>query len=207
MSLNNHQKQSATKIVALEQTLDPVDWEALELEDGALRVHLSTQDAPIETTVENTVDVNIASQDNPVEVSGTVEVSNFPDLQNVNITSQDAPVEVDVTNSTLSTEEVIPNTLSSSVVTVATSGTPIQGPDLPGKWVTVQSPAKPQPNSGGAWAANTGYMFVGTQNAPGPTIELAPGDKATFAVSNANVLWFDAETNGGVVLVTVGSVA
>lgn len=38
MSLNSHQKQAATKVVALEQTLSPVDWEALELENGSLKV-------------------------------------------------------------------------------------------------------------------------------------------------------------------------
>lgn len=201
MPLNNHQRQAATKVVALEQTLSPVDWEALELQDGALRTHIASQEAAVE--VEGTVSVDNFPAVQTVD--GTVDVGNFPAVQTV-----DGTVSVDnfptvLGGSSVPTSEVLPTSVSSQIVTVATSGTPVQGGDVPCKIVTVQSPSKAQPNSGGAWAPNTGYLFIGTQNAPGPVIELAPGDKATFSVSNTNLLWFDAETNSQVALLFVST--
>lgn len=92
MPLNDHQKQAATKVVALEQTLSPVDWEALELEDGALRTHL-------------------ASQESPIEVEGTVSVDNLNGLTDAELRA--TPVE---------TVETEAGTSATTVVSVTDSG-------------------------------------------------------------------------------------
>jgi hypothetical protein len=79
-------------------------------------------------------------------------------------------------------------TALSAVITVATAGTPVQGPDLGlGTFLVLPDPV------------NTGYVYVGN-NGSGTVssttgFKLPIGGSPIFVTGNLNSLWFDASVN------------
>ena len=74
------------------------------------------------------------------------------------------------------------------LITVATAGTPVQGPDVstPGGWMLKADPT----NTGNVW-----FMFWG-QTASAKGFPLAVGEVMLAAVENLSDLGFDADASG-----------
>ena len=81
MTLNPHQRQASTKVVALEQTNStPPDWEALELDDGALKTKELNSTAVLADTNSIAADVSTVAG----AVSGSemqVDIVSAPQLE------------------------------------------------------------------------------------------------------------------------------
>jgi hypothetical protein len=91
---------------------------------------------------------------------------------------------------------MLQNRQLSGVITVATAGTAVQGPD-----VTAWHPAE---QGGGfivsAIAANTGLIYIGNDGAGDVAstngYELKAGNQIFVPCSNLNEVWFDSSVNG-----------
>jgi len=80
----------------------------------------------------------------------------------------------------------------SGQVTVATAGTAVKGPDVPGQTFAFR-----------ALDANTNPVYIGTDEAASPDTSATvgfplhtTGEILTLKASNLNTLWFDVTTNG-----------
>ena len=88
--LTNNQRQSIKKIAAVELEvgdLNALEWEALEMRDGCLRVCVSGLEAGAIP-----FDVNIASQTGADPLNVNISSQSGADPINTNISSQDSPV-------------------------------------------------------------------------------------------------------------------
>jgi hypothetical protein len=75
----------------------------------------------------------------------------------------------------------------SGQVTVATAGTAVQGPDVPGPVFAIK--AHPS-NTGQLWVGNSGQDVSSTTGYP-----LAPGEQVLVRGVNLKNVWFDVDTS------------
>lgn len=146
MALNNHQKQAGQKPLALEQSYPTPDWEALELEGGALRTDISSQsggnlnvDIAEQSLSELNVHVtNAAGDPASVNVENAIEIDDSTPVD-VNVVSSalptgaataanqqtDALTDAELRASAVSTKEIRSGTAATTTPSVGTTTTTV----------------------------------------------------------------------------------
>lgn len=93
--------------------------------------------------------------------------------------------DVDAGNSSLPVNPTPANVIGNANQTVVTAGTAVNLPNLPCVSITIR--ANP---------ANTGTVYIGTSGVTASTgIPLVPGEAISLDITNANLIWVNADTN------------